>query len=185
MTQMLDRLARLIGTGTPVEVFRSKLDVAGTLGFVVGVSPDVLLLHVIEPNSLALNGYVAYRIKDITSYNANDSFIGRAMRLSGQCASIPAGINLSNLPSVMVSAADKYPLITIATERKRPGAIFIGIIAHTSDTEVSIRKVCTKAHWRDPERFKLKRISMVSFGDGYTRSLAALVKAQELQGGNG
>ena len=184
MTTMLDKLARLIGTGLPVEIYRGKLDTAGTMGFVVGVSPDTLLLHIIESNSLTLNGYIAYRIADITSFKLNETFIGKALRLAGCLPAIPEGIDSTTLHTVLETAMSRYPLVTLAMEEKRPGTIFIGKVTQSNDKAVWLQKIGTKADWRDVERYKWKNISLVSFGDGYTRGIVELLKSEERQGGN-
>jgi hypothetical protein len=184
MTTMLDKLARLIGTGLPVEIYRGKLEMASTMGFVVGVSPDTLLLHIIESNSLTLNGYIAYRISDITSFQVNATFIGKALRLAGHLPAIPEGIDATSLHTVIQSAASQYPLVTIAREEKCPGTIYIGKPTQCNTKALWLQKIGTRADWRGIERFKWKNITLVSFGDGYSRGIAALLNSQERQGGS-
>jgi len=181
MSPHIEKLARLIGAGIMIEVDRKPLDPHKLLGYVVGVSEKLLLLHVVDGCTLMLNGYSAVRLKDIASFRLDSSFISRAMYLSERQPRVPEGIDVSNFKALLASAGERHPLVTVALEQKDPGCIFIGKETGRTDKKLELKKLCTKGRWRAPEKYAFKDITMVTFDDGYVRALAQLLE-QDAQG---
>jgi len=172
------RLHALIGQDTVIRVERKRLDKFGMDGFVVGLSDNLLLLHLIHGNSLHLDGYRAVRLKDITEWRIDDSFIPRALRLLGRAPIVPHDVPLDNWPGLVVWVLNNYDLIHIEREKELPDRLYIGKLGTIKKQSLMLREIDTDAVWDDePNKHSWRSITQVGFGDGYTGALAALSRS--------
>ena len=171
------RLQTLIGQDTPIRVERKRIDKFGMDGFVVGLSDNILLLHRIHGNSLQLDGYRALRLKDITEWSIDVSFIPRALRLLGRSPIVLNDVPLDNWPGLVVWVLNNYDLVHIEREKERPDSLYIGKLGVIKKQSLMLREIGTDAVWDDePTKHSWRSITQVGFGGGYSEALAALSK---------
>jgi hypothetical protein len=172
------RLQALIGQDTPINVQRKHIDKYGMDGFVVGLSGSLLLLHLIHGNSLHLDGYRAVRLKDITEWSVDTSFIPRALRLLGRSPIVPNDVPLDSWPNLVAWASSNYDLISIEKEKELPDDLYIGNLGAIKKQALMLREIDTHAVWDDRlNKHRWRSITKVGFGSGYMEALAALSKS--------
>jgi hypothetical protein len=156
-----------------VELSRGSL--SRVHGFVVGVSQELLLLHMLS-DRLDLDGYSAFRIRDVTVLNGRfekKSFYIKALDLKGIRPNRPEGIDLSDMPSLMRSVEGRYPLIVIHRERVAPDECEVGRIKLTSADTYALRFISPTAIWEDDYRtFRYADVTRAEFDGEYERTLA-------------
>lgn len=150
-------------------------------GYVVDMTDLFLMLHVIDPNYISLNGYIVLRSDDIRRYRVRDDknfFLNRAFKLKNIHPIPKPEIDLSSFPSLLASANRAYPLINIQRETMDPDICFIGKIEKMSNKTVTLKEIDPAARWERIRRYRLEDITRIEFGGGYEESLA-LVAAHE------
>lgn len=182
MKKKLYGLTELIGQDVVVRIDRKPLDKDSLDGFVVGVSGKLLLLHLVEGNNLYLHGYAAVRLEDIRSYRVDTTFVTRALRLLDRKPIVPTNIDLTDWESLLDSLKNRYPLLMIEMEQKRPGVGFVGQIARQTPRSVRLEEVNPHGEWGKIERFAYKDITQVTFDNGYVNALAQLVEHEAAAG---
>lgn len=178
MKKRLAGLRDFIGQDTVVRVERKRFDEENLDGFVVGMSDVLLLLQPVEGDTLLLNGYSVVRLRDVSSWRVDPTFVTRALRLLGRKPVVPEGIGLSDWPLLLASAQQKYPFLMIETEMKAPGCGFIGRVMKQTTRRIHLEEVDPRGYWAGVTKFACKDITQVGFDDGYTTALAALVAAE-------
>src|SRR5262249_24859025 len=164
----------------PVRLHRAGLDYRGefsqgsSLGYVTGLSSLFVLLHEVSPEIL-LDGYRVLRLADITnvevSYRSR-SFIEKALALRGQVPSPLAGIDLSSVATVLLSASTLFPLVMIYRERSHRGACWVGQVSSLTTKTATLQKIGTNAAWYGEARYRLGSITRIEFGGRYEEALA-------------
>lgn len=183
MKKSLLGLADLIGQTEIVRVKRKGIDENHIDGFVIAISDSLLLLHLVDGNTLQLDGYSALRLRDISSWRMDETFIARALRLLERWPAPPDGVSLADWPSLIASTQQREPLVMIKTEKKAPGCGYIGLLVRQTKRHAVLKEVSPSGCWREEEtKFAFSDITQVMFGDGYTQTLAVLV-AHEAVGG--
>ena len=176
-------LAALIGQTEIVRVERKGIDENHVDGFVIAISDSLLLLHLVDGSTLQLVGYSALRLRDISSWRADETFIARALRLFERRPVPPDGVSLADWPSLIASAQQREPLVMIETEKKAPGCGYIGLLVRQTKRYAVLKEVSPNGRWEEEEtKFAFSDITQVEFGDGYTRTLAALVAHEAAAG---
>lgn len=183
MKKSLSGLADLVGQDVIIRVERKGIDEHRIDGFVVAVSDGLMLLHLVEGNTLLLNGYSALRLRDISSWRTDETFVPRALRLLERRPALPDGVSLTDWPSLIASAQQQFPLVMIETEKKTPGCGYIGLLVKQTKRHAVLKEVSPKGLWEENETtFASRDITQVKFGDGYIQSLAALVAHEAAAG---
>jgi hypothetical protein len=174
--KILAGIADLIGRDIVIRVERKRIDKGYMDGFAVGMSDDLLLLHLVEGSTLMLNGYAALRLRDISFWRVDETFVTRALRLLERRPSAPDGIDLADWPALIASAQRLYPLLMIEMEKKIPGCGYIGRLIKQTKRHIVLNEVNPEGHWEAKKTwFPRSDITQVEFGDGYTETLATLV----------
>ena len=177
-------LAEAAGTDTVVRLGRAPLDEHGLDGFVVGLGERLVLLHVVDGNTAAPNGYAAVRLKDVKRAGRDETFVCRALRLLGHAPVVPLDADLSSgWPALLAWADAHYPLVMLECEQREPGCAFIGRVRDVDARRVRLDKTDARALPSGTEDFRLRDVTKVGFGDGYTLALAALVARDRAGGG--
>lgn len=153
-------------------LYRKSIDNSRLDGYVAALSDSWVLLHLVDGSVLTFNGYHAVRLKDISSFNIDEGFVGEYLRLRGMYPKKLPQIDLQDLPVLLRSVADNFSLLMIEREKVEPGIGLIGVIKKLTKRNLCLEKFNSKAKWIGTERFKLKDITAVSFGDGYVEALA-------------
>lgn len=175
MKKRLRNLSSYVGQDVILRINRKPIDNYLLDGFLVGMSENLLLLHIVNGDTLTLDGYTAVRLSDIKSFSIDENFAVRALRLLNRRPVIPVGMDLTDWPTFLPCIQQHYPLTMIQVEKKRPRCGYIGKVVRQTSQYVSLEKVNTKGEWHGTEKFAYKNITLVEFGDGYTTALATLV----------
>jgi hypothetical protein len=185
MKKRLDGLAEMFGQDRVVRIARTRIDEFDILGFVVGLSDDLLLLQVIDGNTLFFSGYSVIRLRDITSWRFDNTFVDRSLRLLDRIPVVPDAIQLADWPSLISSAKRRSPLIMIEMEKKVPGKLWVGRVARQTKRSVAMIDVDPDGHWA-PRQTKspYSDITRVQFGDAYSEALAMLVEHEAKEAAN-
>ena len=144
-------------------------------GYVVGVSECFVMLHLLDPNFVNLNGYIVLRSDDVRRYRVrddNDFFLNRALKLKGIRPALPAAIDLTSFGTLLESANKQFPLLTIHRELMDPDICFIGQVEKLTDKTVTLKEIDPGARWERVRRYNFRDITRVEFGGGYEDSLA-------------
>lgn len=182
MKKKLIGITDLIGQDIVVCIDRKPMDKQPLEGFVVGVSGRLLLLHLVDGNTLLLSGYAVVRLSDIRSYRVDKTFVTRALRLMERTPVVPDGVDLTDWESVLASLKNRCPLLLIAMEKKEPGCGFVGQVARQTSRYVKLEEIDTKGRWTRLERFAYKDITQIEFDTGYINALAHLVEYEAAAG---
>ena len=171
-----DVLAPFLHTNTLLGIRRDAIDDHELSGFLVGLSDDLLLLHLINGSTLDFNGYVALRVSDLTACASDKGFIGRAFAVLNRVpASPPFAANLDNMGAFLASVQAQYPLVLLEAEEAEPGHLFIGRIVWQTAQTVHLYKVNYEGVWDEEEDFELSDVTQAAAGDLYVEALAALL----------
>ena len=168
--------------GRVVRLYRDTLEPDGhsAEGFVIGVEGGLVLVHIIDP-AVVLDGFRILRVRDITAVDASfgsASFLERALRLRRQRPRRPEGVRLDSMCSVIESAGNVYPLITLHREREHRDSCWIGRLVAVDDLRVTIDIINPAAEWDGQERYTLRVLTKIEFGGRYEAALAAVAKLQ-------
>lgn len=150
---------------------RRKCDEWNLSGFVVGLGKEWGLLHVVNGDTARLNGYAAFRLKDVTKANEDETAMTASLRLRGEFPVPQPDILLFDLPGLLSSADAHFPLVTIHLEAREPDACYIGRFLRASARKATMRRIDPQAEWQEPDKFRLANITRVEFGDGYSAAL--------------
>src|SRR5258708_6029087 len=178
MKKKLAGLADFVGEDIVIRVDRKPIDKHLLEGFVVGVSERLLLLHLVDGNTLLLGGYAAVRLSDIRSYRVDESFVTRALLLMDTKPAVPDSVDLTDWASLLASLKNRFPLLMIEMEQKEPGCGFVGQVARQTSRYVTLEEVDTQGMWAESERFAYKNITQVGVDNGYFNALARLCERQ-------
>jgi len=151
---------------------RKPIDDDRLHGYVVGLSDTWVLLHFVKSSMLMLDGYKAVRLADVSHFSVDDTFIAEYMRLRGiQSKSLP-DMDVSNLSALLSGVSASFPLFMIERERVEPGIGIVGRSEKMTRRNFWMNKFSAKAKWIGIEKFKLKDITAINFGDHYHEALA-------------
>ena len=153
-------------------IYRKHIDDHRLDGYIVGLSDTWVLLHLVDGNVLILDGYKAVRLSDISRFDIDNSFVHGYLRLREIRSKEIPEINLQNLPALLLSVSERFALFMFERERVEPGIGIVGRIERLTKRNLWIKKFNSKAKWIDTEKFRLKDITAVNFGDGYVEALA-------------
>jgi hypothetical protein len=141
-------------------------------GYVVGVGAMFVLFHIVETDTMRLNGYTALPLTEI--YRARpveDTFVHRALAMKEMGAVPQPDILLLDFPGLLSSANALFPLVTVHPERKWPGTCHIGRVERVTDKAVTLQEIDPQARWAGPGTYRFKDITRVDFGGGYEEAL--------------
>ncbi len=164
-------------TGSLITMTRRFKNSGSIMGFVVGVSDTLLILHTLDTDAFQLNGYIAVRTEDVSKcrvFDQVDSWWFRAMKHFDLTPIIPVGISIASLHDLIQSVATLYPLITFHPEEKKPDVCFIGPLLSMTERTFTIDDLNSTAQWTGPRRMRFHEVTRVDFGDGYAKALAVV-----------
>jgi hypothetical protein len=178
MSRVVKSLSRIFAKSQMVRIERASLARGWVDGYVVGVSDDFVLMHILDPN-LYLNGYSVLRVGDIADIhilNSAESFMDRALKLRGIEPVLQPGIDLTGLPALLESANQHYPLITLHCENLDENICYIGRIRKMAEKKLVLEEINPCAQWERVRCYKFKDITRVDFGGGYESALALVAE---------
>ncbi len=169
------KLEALAGQDIVVRLKRKRLDSYFLDGFVVGVSEALLLLHILDDNTMTLNGYSAIRMRDITEWFVHDGFVTRALRLLERTPIVPSDAPLTDWAALIAWAQPQYPLVQIEAEKKFPGCAYIGRVKTETKHGVLLHELNGDALWDQRlTKHAYASITQVQFASGYIETLMAV-----------
>jgi hypothetical protein len=144
------------------------------LGFVIDISPNLVLLHRLDWSTFRMDGYCALRLIDVKDYRLFDrkSWPSRAIQKLKIRSKKPGKIRLQSWPELIEDAARLFPLLTFRRERKFPDACWIGVPLTVTSSLVTYDDLDPKAKWSGPYCLKMREITRIDFDAGYERALA-------------
>ena len=178
-------LSEVVGQSTLVRLDRTPLDPFGLTGYIVGLSEQLILLHVLLDQVMQLNGYVAIRkrnVKKYKVYNAADDFMSRVLPLLDITPILQPALDINSIHSLLSSAQGHYSLIGLELEEAKPDALIIGTVENLSARTVALRTIDSAGRWDDTARLLVKEISRVTLGDGYQEALSLLERHEATLG---
>jgi hypothetical protein len=140
-------------------------------GFVVGLSREWVLLHVVD-DGIELDGYRAVRRRDVVSAARRDrAFAARALALRGQGAEPLPDLALVDARALLTSAQQHFPLLSVELSRLAPGACYIGCIRAIDDENVAVLTIDLDAEWDEVMTYRLDDVTAIGFGGRYEEAL--------------
>src|SRR6267143_998078 len=148
------------------------------LGYAVGLG-EWLLLHVVNPDSMILNGYSAVRLRDVRKValmaDEHEGFMVTALRASRVRPKPQARVSLKTTRWLLETSARYFPLIAIHEERKDIEVCWIGRPTGFPGTSVELREVSPAGRWcTRPSRYQMRYITKIDFGGAYEGALAQI-----------
>jgi len=158
------------------EVKRRIKDVGTTMGFIVGSSDSLVLIHTLGSDTFRFNGYTVLRDDDIRGlrfFTKAAYWQFRAVRHFRLKPTPPAGISVASWPELLKSIAQHYPLMSFHPEKTKPDVCYIGPLLSITERTVTIDDLNSNGEWSGPRRIRLSDVTRVDFGGGYEEALAA------------
>lgn len=181
MASMAKSLRRLVGKDVIVKLWRKSLDPDALEGYIVGLSPDFVLMHVMD-DDIFLNGYAIVRVQDITQVEDKlkfADFYKQALKLRGYAPKPPRGIRLNSTAAILESVNQHYPLVTVHRERFFRNECSIGRIENLTEKTVVLQWLTPAARWDGySPRYRLSSITKIDFDGLYEDALARVAGIQ-------
>lgn len=143
-------------------------------GFVVGLgSKWVLVAQTMDGGYF--DGYVAFRLRDVTSVTRDRTFEGRFAATQPEWPpSAPGEIDLTSTKRMLRTLAPTGTLIGIEKENER-SAVWIGQVVDVRRGWVALHEVRPDARWRKkPLWYRVRAVTSASVGTHYLRGLAEI-----------
>jgi hypothetical protein len=152
-------------------------------GFLVGASSELLLLHMLQSRRLDLDGYEVLRIRGVRKLSAQfdeRAFYLEALKLKDIGPARQPDVDLSDLPSAVLSAQAISPLLVIEREIVEPGAADVGRVIAASERGLMMRLISSQGRWIDGTvSLNTDEITRVAFGEEYEKALALFASHSE------
>ncbi len=172
MKKYYEGLAEALAENQLVILYRKAISEHKLNGYVIGLSNTWVLLQAVDNDMLMLDGYNAVRLGDVSHFTVDDSFVGEYLRLRGIHSEKLPEVNVSDLFSLLQAVSEHFPLFMIERECVEPGIGIVGQVERLTKRSLRMDKFSSKAKWIGTEKFKLKDITSVNFGDHYHEALA-------------
>lgn len=177
-TQLLAKIAAAKQSRLMVRVTRG-IEPRATDGYVVGASAKWLVLLVIG-DGVSFAGYQALRLRDVVALEApspRSAFYEAVLRKRGQRRPRAPQLDLDSTQSLVLSASQRFPLVTLHREKADPEVCHIGRVISASATSVSMLEVDPDARWdEDPRTYRLAQVTRIDFGGPYEQALALVAE---------
>ena len=150
-------------------------------GYVVGLSDTFVLLHIWEPDTMCLNGYLALPLNEVISarvLDEYDAFPDRALKVKGIRPQSQPDILLLDFPGLLSSADAHFPLILLNLGYRYPDTCFVGRVERLTGKTVHLHEITPAARWGNTVKHRFKDITRVEFGGGYEDALWRVNQAE-------
>lgn len=170
-----------------VEFDRRPMDRHGLIGFVLGWSDSLTMLHVVSDHLFELNGYSVIRNRDVRRWRELDAelFTARALKLKRVRAKAPDGVSIETWEALLKSANRAFPLVTIHQERTHKGACYVGRALAFKPQSFALKNLDPDATWAETKRYRFRDLTMVDFGGRYEDALYRVSLASTAPSGHG
>ncbi len=167
------RLDDALHTGSLVTLRRERIDDENVLrGFVVGVSDSWTLLHRLDAGTLALNGYSAVRVADLTYVRETGGFVPRYLERRGVRGIAQPDILLDDPPGILSSTRALFPLVSVSVETRSQTHGWYGRVLKVGPRILTLDEISYDAAFRErPYSLQWKNITRIGFGNAYADAL--------------
>ena len=144
-------------------------------GFVVASGPDLILVHRLDWNTFALDGYCAIRRQDIhrcLTLNRSGSWQAKALRAKGIAPSPLPEVSVESLADLLVTSGAGFPLVCVQTELRDEEVCYIGRVKELCAKTLTLSLLNFRARWTGVRCFRFSDVTRVDFDSGYERALA-------------
>ncbi len=150
---------------------RRVFDSSALSGFVVGLSNEWVLLHIVDGDTITFNGYEVVRLKDITSVSEPGGFVPRALRWRRERPASVPDVLLEDIQGLLSSANSHFPLVALYQEKEKDDTLVIGRVERLGRKKVTLAEIDTRAAWRNTHKYRYDAITRITLGDGYLAAL--------------
>jgi hypothetical protein len=144
-------------------------------GVVAAVGQKWIVLH--DARDLAIDGLVAMRIADLTSFkidSSGKSVVLRSFRNRNLFHGPVAGLRLDSTADALLSLSEIAPLVVVHPDRRWPGTCHLGRIS-SLDREAKkfeLLEVAPSAVWdEEPSAWRFRDIRLIQVGDKYSSAI--------------
>lgn len=174
-----DLLRAARAAGTLVRVTRT-VEESWAEGYVAGVAEDLFLLCLVS-DDVVFDGFQAFRLADVVDVASpapHAQFVERALHLRGQARPADPAVDLGDLRTLLTSACQAFPMITLHREVADPDVCHIGVVEGFAREAVTLREVDADAGWvAERGVYALSEVTRVDFGGRYAEALALVAAA--------
>jgi hypothetical protein len=176
-TAKLDKWSRELkqtfSRGHLVEIERGTDDEM-FVGFVVDVSPELLMLHSLT--EFHLDGYTVLRNKDIKSFRLrrdNDQITKRVLKARNILPLKLPEVSLESLSELLLTADAQFPLLAVYREARKGkhDTFVLGRVIKLTAKTVTLKLLEPDATWGETARLNLSSITRIEFGREYDDGL--------------
>jgi hypothetical protein len=153
--------------------FSRQFEKSTIRGYVLDVGPKFFLLALVN-DRVWFDGFECFRIRDVTDLKPDPyaAFTTAALKKRRQSKPRKPRVDVSSIETILRSAGQKFPLVTIHREEVDHGVCWIGRVIGFSRGRLSLLEINPDATWDDvPNNFRLTEITRVNFGGGYENAL--------------
>ena len=141
-----------------------------------------MLLQVVD-SMIIFNGYVVLRLCDVTSIDMPApyfEFVEQALSLRGEKMKKLLDIDLYSMTTVLTSASEVYPLLTIHLGQVDSDICYIGRVLSADETNLSLLEITPSAKWEiEPTKYDVADITQIDFGGKYEDALYQVSKYRD------
>jgi len=167
------KLTRAMKQRTLVRVERPSLESGWSDGYVVAAGAEWFVLHYIAEVDFA--GYQALRLRDVSKLTVPApyaEFVEKVLRKLRHRRVVPKCVDATSTAALIQFAGDRFPVITLHTERKRKGVCFIGKLVAITNKDVVLHDIAPGAKWDlETTSRPIAAITRIDFDGPYERAL--------------
>jgi len=171
------KVRRLLANGLEgcrlTRVWRDAYDVAFTDGFVVALTDDWVVMHVVVDGAY-LDDLRMMRLRDIsTVVDGHNDYIERAVRGLNQQVAQAALHADATVRDLIAAAADLHPLLAFTLGDEDEEQLMVGRLVRAGRNRVHLRFLSPDGTWADEtDRWRYELISSIQVGGRYFDALA-------------
>jgi hypothetical protein len=154
--------------------FARRYEPGWIMGYVLDVGPEFFLLALVS-DLIRFDGFTCTRIKDVRKLQVRTDgprFPEKALKKRGLRIPKRPKVDLSNIKTLVETAGQAFPVVTIHRERVNSEICHIGNVVAVGKRRVSLVEIDPDAVWEDqPTEYKLSEITQVEFGGDYEDAL--------------
>jgi hypothetical protein len=153
--------------------FERRFEAGHVTGYVLGVGPKFFLLQLVS-DRIRYDGFECFRISDVRGLRPDPyaAFVETALAIRYEPPPLRPTIDLSNIQTLIATAATQFPLVSVHSERVDPDVCQIGRPVGMRAGRLSLLEINPGADWdNQPIDHELKSITRVSFGADYEEAL--------------
>lgn len=167
-------LDAVLWSGEPVRLHRSLWKAGRVEGFVVGLSPAWVVVHLLD--EVVLDGWAVVRLDTVARVERRGAHdLGsRVLRHQGE-SPVPLDIDLGDPWDVLADLAEKFPLVAVQREGIDPSGRAIGKPVRLGKRKLHLLDIDPDALWdHAPRRFAYEDITCIEVGSRYAQALHEL-----------